>query len=131
MITSREVNHIYNRVGIDRKVYSGDLMGDFWFEIIDALLTRIEKLENDKAKNRLREVKEKAVEYMGGVCFDCKQSYPNFVYDFHHLDRSQKDMNPSKAFRENFEQTKKELDKCVMLCSNCHRIRHFSRGQNE
>jgi hypothetical protein len=83
--------------------------------------------KNNKAKTLMREAKDRAVEYMGSKCFDCGGVYPNYVYDFHHLEPSTKDVNPSKAFRKDFEQTKKELDKCVMLCANCHRIRHYKR----
>lgn len=43
------------------------------------------------------------------------------------LDPKQKDMNPSKALTLAKEKAWKELDKCVILCANCHKIRHFGK----
>lgn len=67
-----------------------------------------------------------AVEYKGGKCHDCGlvSEWPQ-VYDFHHRDPSEKEF----AFARNghtrsWERNKAELDKCDMLCANCHRIRH-------
>lgn len=63
--------------------------------------------------------KIKAVEYKGGKCQDCgyKKSYNSL--DFHHIDPSQKDFSISQVNRS-WEITKKELDKCILVCSNCH-----------
>lgn len=67
-------------------------------------------------------LKRQAVEYMGGQCFDCKNKFPICAYDFHHLDPRQKDFQISR--RTNFRAVRDELDKCVMLCKNCHSVRH-------
>ena len=81
---------------------------------------------NKKAKPRTLgyklELKRQAVIYMGGRCKDCDGKFPLCAYDFHHLDPTQKDFGISK--KTNFEEVKPELDKCVMLCKNCHSIRH-------
>ena len=41
------------------------------------------------------------------------------VLQFHHLNTEEKDFTIS-AKSYSFERLKKEVDKCVMLCSNCH-----------
>ncbi len=82
-----------------------------------------QNIENKRNKKRQQE----AVDYFGGVCFDCKLNYPNCVFEFHHLDPQQKDMNPSKALTLAKEKAWEELNKCVMLCANCHKIRHFGK----
>ena len=74
---------------------------------------------------RIRARKQQAVEYMGGKCSDCHTVYPAAVYDFHHLNPAEKDMDPQKALRATWDKARVELDKCVLLCANCHRIRHF------
>lgn len=82
------------------------------------------KERQDDANLRNRTKKQMAVDLFGGVCFDCKQSYPNCVFQFHHLDPGSKDFNPSYAMANGLTKMWKELAKCVMLCANCHIIRH-------
>lgn len=78
---------------------------------------------NDKNQLRKREV----VKHFGDKCRDCNMSFPDCVYQFHHLDPSQKDVNPSKALTWKAERMWVELNKCVMLCANCHLIRHYGK----
>jgi predicted HNH restriction endonuclease len=46
--------------------------------------------------------------------------------EFHHLDASKKDMAVHSMVHDGYSQKKiqAEMDKCVVLCANCHRIRH-------
>lgn len=83
------------------------------------------KVERNKnATEKRRANKLRAIEYLGGECVDCKQKWPLAVYDFHHLDPKQKDFQVSWLMNWNWGVQQKELDKCVLLCANCHRIRH-------
>jgi hypothetical protein len=75
--------------------------------------------------DRRKKTKQQCVEYKCNVCYDCNKSFPTVVYDFHHLDPSEKDFSIGQKSFRSFEDLKEELDKCVMLCSNCHRIRHW------
>lgn len=79
--------------------------------------------QNAKSLFRLREIKRKLVEYMGGKCAHCEKSFPDAVYDFHHLDPSSKEITYNLRHRS-YESALKEVKKCIMLCSNCHRIEH-------
>ena len=65
-------------------------------------------------------LKVKAVEYKGGKCQLCGYSKCIAALEFHHRDPNQKEFSLSKVIRS-FEKMKKELDKCDLLCSNCHR----------
>lgn len=76
-------------------------------------------------------VKIKAIEYKGNKCIDCNIQYPYSVYDFHHLDPLQKDYDWNKLRLKSWSNITKELDKCVLLCSNCHRIRHHNMRSNQ
>ena len=76
--------------------------------------------------NQIR--KQWAVEYMGGKCNDCGGVFHQSVYDFHHINPSEKEGNPSSFLTKSEERLKEELAKCVLLCANCHRIRHFEGG---
>lgn len=80
----------------------------------------------EDVSQRHKAAKLKAIEYLGGKCFDCGGSFPPYVYDFHHLDGETKLDNPSRFLRGNWDLAVAELDKCVLLCANCHRGRHFN-----
>jgi len=75
-------------------------------------------------KTRWHDRKKWAINYLGGVCIDCKQPYHPAVYQFHHIDPQTKDFSWDKGRLRSLSSVKKELDKCVLLCANCHAIRH-------
>lgn len=70
--------------------------------------------------------KARAVEYLGGRCSDCGLWDEDVaIYDFHHIDPSTKRIGISYALcTRKWEDIQDELDKCVLLCANCHRKRH-------
>ncbi len=76
---------------------------------------------------RFRRRKRQAVAYLGGRCADCGGIFPYYVYDFHHLDPSQKDVQFTVLRRRSWAAIRMELDKCALLCANCHRIRHWDK----
>ena len=84
---------------------------------------------NAKIVKKNSDLKKKAIDYLGGKCIDCSGVFEDCVYDFHHVDMSTKEGNPSYFLKgtSKWERAKEELDKCVLLCANCHRVRHFSR----
>ena len=58
-------------------------------------------------------------------CAACGKSYPPVVMDLHHRDPSQKDGMVSKLLKSSsMAKLQEEIDKCVCLCSNCHRLLH-------
>lgn len=79
--------------------------------------------ENERIKYHKK--KEQVIEYKSGL--RCKKCGENRFYllDFHHLDPSQKDYTISHNSRIKFENLMKEIDKCILLCSNCHREFHY------
>jgi len=69
--------------------------------------------------------KRKAVKYLGDKCIDCQISYPDHVYDFHHINPEEKLHNLGTIIGgSKWKTIQTELDKCALLCSNCHRLRH-------
>lgn len=63
--------------------------------------------------------KQRAVEYKGGQCQACGYKRCIRALVFHHLDPTQKDFGPANKIGS-ISWDKLELDKCVLLCSNCH-----------
>jgi hypothetical protein len=66
-----------------------------------------------------------SVAYKGGECNDCGYSRSIAALEFHHRDPNEKEFAVSVAgTTKSFERIKVELDKCDLLCSNCHREEH-------
>jgi hypothetical protein len=84
---------------------------------------------NKYCMQRWTQAKIDAVIYKGSRCEDCSLSYPNEpyqIFDFHHLDPSVKDFDWNKMRLVSKTRRLAELDKCVLLCANCHRKRHVA-----
>lgn len=73
-----------------------------------------------RTAERHRLYKKKAVEYKGGKCTQCGYNKCLAALDFHHVDPSQKDPDWKNMRHRSFESVMKELDKCVLVCKNCH-----------
>jgi len=69
--------------------------------------------------------KKKALDYKNFCCQFCGYDKDITALEFHHLDSSQKEILPSKLYYRSWDYAKQELDKCIVLCSNCHREEHF------
>lgn len=74
---------------------------------------------------RRKKIKLMAVEYKGGKCEQCGYDRCIGALEFHHLDPAEKDFSiGGKGYTRSWEVTKEELDKCIMVCANCHRELH-------
>lgn len=74
---------------------------------------------------RQREFKIQCLEYKGCKCEICGYSKSIRALEFHHKDQNEKDFDISRAKLKVFDDSiKKELDKCLLLCANCHREEH-------
>lgn len=79
--------------------------------------------ENEKKKYQKR--REQFIEYKKSLkCKKCgEERY--YLLDFHHRDPKEKDFVISDRTRSNFKNLKEEIEKCDVLCSNCHREWHY------
>lgn len=78
----------------------------------------------EKVKLRRRHLKLLAVVRKGGKCSSCGYHRSIQALDFHHPDPKGKDFNISRNANRAWKAVKVEVDKCILLCSNCHRERH-------
>lgn len=70
---------------------------------------------------RRKKLRQMALEYGGGKCIVCKYDKCKRALGFHHLDPKKKEFGiSSKGITRSWEKTRKEIDKCVLLCANCH-----------
>lgn len=77
--------------------------------------------DSERVKNRFKDRKGILVEYKGGKCEECGYDKCNAALDFHHRDPFQKDFTISTSRKRTLDELKKEVDKCSLLCANCHR----------
>lgn len=64
--------------------------------------------------------KQKAVDYLGGECQICGYNKSIYSLDFHHRDPNQKDFGIGTGHTRAWNKVKAELDKCILVCRNCH-----------
>lgn len=92
------------------------------------LMTAEEKSSfNQYCIERWRQRKLDAVKYKGGKCERCGyDKYPD-VLEFHHLDPTLKEASWNEIKKWSWSKVLTELDKCSMLCANCHRETHVEQ----
>ena len=74
---------------------------------------------------RRKKIRQMAVEYKGGQYVVCGYSRCIEALEFHHNNSSGKDFSISeKGYTRSWTKVKEELDKCMLLCANCHREVH-------
>jgi 5-methylcytosine-specific restriction endonuclease McrA len=74
---------------------------------------------------RQRKLKKQMVDYKGGKCERC--GYDKYIgaLEFHHLNPEEKDFSLSQLKTYSFNHViVEELNKCILVCSNCHREIH-------
>ncbi len=85
---------------------------------------RAEYLIKAVAKRR-RRLKEMVVKYKGGKCIICGYKQCPGAFDLHHTDGSTKEFGLSqRGLTRSWKTIKKEADKCILVCANCHREIH-------
>jgi predicted HNH restriction endonuclease len=78
-----------------------------------------------KVTERRRKLKEMAVDYKGGKCMVCGYKRCPAALDFHHIDPTKKDFSLSvRGLTRSWERIQSEVDKCLLVCANCHREIH-------
>ena len=76
-------------------------------------------------KKKRKDLKIKSIEYKGGCCENCGYNKCVDALEFHHLDSTQKDFGiAASGITRSWDKMKVELDKCILLCANCHRELH-------
>ena len=88
------------------------------------------KCESELAVLKKQKYKLKMIEYKGGKCERCGYDKNISALDFHHIDPSTKKFTLSDT-HHSWDETKKELDKCILVCANCHRELHNPQSTPE
>lgn len=82
-----------------------------------------------------RAVKKQLVEYKGNKCELCGYNKCLGALQFHHLNPNEKDFDISKAVNSSsgadMESLYQEVDKCILVCANCHAEQHWLLEETE
>lgn len=81
--------------------------------------------------DRYKKTKLRGVSYLGGSCSRCGYSKCIAALGYHHKDPTTKAINWSSIRRATWEKLKAELDKCELLCANCHAEVHWLKEIDE
>ncbi len=73
---------------------------------------------------RARIFKKRAIEHLGGKCVECGFVGHYASFEFHHENPEEKEMNWNKMRKKSWINLLPELNKCILLCSNCHGVVH-------
>lgn len=81
-----------------------------------------QKCKNKTAVTRRRRtLKVMAVEHKGGKCSRCGYNKSVWALDFHHRNPDEKLFGvASKGHGISWKRLKSEIDKCDLVCRNCH-----------
>ena len=86
--------------------------------------TKLEKGRRQKREYRNRK-RKRLEDYKKTLkCNSCKETHPGCL-EFHHIDPSNKKGNIADLIKDySFSFVMKEINKCIVLCANCHRKKH-------
>lgn len=105
-----------------------------FINVIKKTKKNAEERKKDVVKNVIdwrKRKKIQLVQYKGGKCQNplCGYNRCYTALDFHHINAKEKDFAISgKSY--SFERLRKEVDKCVLVCRNCHSEIHEDIKQN-
>lgn len=81
---------------------------------------------SEAVKKWRNSTKIRMVESMGGKCSICGYNKCKEALEFHHIDPTEKEFSFGKTLANptSWDRLVKELEKCILLCANCHREIH-------
>lgn len=92
-----------------------------------------ERKSNIKRKKHYAEMKQDAINLLGGKCINCGYNKSNHALEFHHKNPKDKEyaIGSRMAFissnsKSSYLDVIDELNKCILLCKNCHAELHES-----
>ena len=83
---------------------------------------------SQKRRTEIRLMIAKIKEKSG--CIDCKIKYPYYVLDFDHVSGNKIENVGQMVYWHSTEDILKEIEKCEVVCANCHRER-TNRRRND
>lgn len=82
-------------------------------------------------KNFRKRLKERATYVLGDKCQICGYDKCIEALEFHHINPEEKDFSFGSNSNRSWESTREEIQKCILVCANCHREIHYNLIQEE
>lgn len=120
----QNLQKLYDDLGSLKKVAKQSHISVERLSKVLILKNRVQTISKSEAVISWRKrAKLKLIECKGGKCQCC--GYKNYAgaLEFHHLDPNEKDFTISGSSKA-FDKLIKEIDKCILVCSNCHKEIH-------
>ncbi len=117
--------HNTKKIGNDSKHYCCRKCGDTDpNNFPKGRFSECKKCRNEYNKRQLKNNHVRAIQYLGGKCAHCGYDKYICALDIHHIGPSKKDKMFAHHAFWSWKRLKKELENCILLCSNCHRAFH-------
>ena len=91
--------------------------------------------QKEKTVDRKKQGRHRAAAYIraskqGKACTDCREDYPYWIMEYDHLPGFEKlfTIGGGKNKSLDIETIQAEIDKCELVCSNCHKNRTYRRA---
>jgi len=82
------------------------------------------------SKKRIRKNRNKLINHKKKLCCKFCGLKDYRVLDFHHLEDKENTISRMVGVGYSWKSIVKEMDKCITLCSNCHRIEHWTENES-
>jgi len=102
-----------------------------WINRLNLPSEQYEKNKRNRRRKAMRKRRRQmAYEYLGNKCAICGYDKCQHALEFHHKNPPTKEYNITNGFGKPWKVLKIELDKCVLLCKNCHAETHNAENNN-
>lgn len=95
-------------------------------------ILRVSLSSNESTKKSIQNgarIKREMVDYLGGKCSICGYKKCLRALNFHHKNKQEKKLTIGEKQGKPLRKIKDEIDKCELLCANCHQEKHYSITQ--
>jgi len=83
---------------------------------------RKKQKEADKYKKKVQASRDIIQQHISKGCTDCGEKDP-IVLEFDHKEPAHKELDVSRLIGKSIKRLQKEIDKCEVVCANCHKRR--------
>jgi len=106
------------------------LTDDNFHKKLNSLTSHCKDCTATRKRRKRLERQRLIVNAVGNACKDCGITHPNpGFFDWHHIKPNNKSRPISQMLSTaSLDKVLVEVSKCVLLCPNCHRLRHISSG---